>query len=181
MKPSALRPLARLARPPCPTRSPLRPFPTTHPLTSASASAGPSSLPLSRALSTTPPTSRPTASPTSPPAACPSCHAPLPPPSVALCPACAALLPPPPPSASHFALFALAPAFGVDVGLLKRAFLQAQQKVHPDLFSGQGERERWAKGWSGRVNDGYKVLLDPRARGEYLVSRAPPPTAGCPK
>ncbi|KAL8280782.1 hypothetical protein RQP46_006786 [Phenoliferia psychrophenolica] len=53
---------------------------------------------------------------------------------------------------------------------LKSAFLKYQQKVHPDLFSGQGEKETWAKAWSGRVNDAFRVLEGELSRAEYLLS-----------
>lgn len=101
---------------------------------------------------------------------CPSCGASLPVTVAPVCAACSALLPPPPPSTSSFALFGLEPAFDLDQKTLKQAFLRYQQKVHPDLFSGQGEREAWAKGWSGRVNDAFRVLEGELSRGEYLVS-----------
>ncbi|GAA5920195.1 hypothetical protein JCM6882_007693 [Rhodosporidiobolus microsporus] len=103
---------------------------------------------------------------------CPSCGATLPSkPLAPLCPSCSSLLPPPPPSTTYFGLFNLdPPAFEIDAKDLKRAFLQLQQKVHPDMFSGKGEVEGWAKAWSGRVNDAYKVLVHDRERGEYLLS-----------
>lgn len=101
---------------------------------------------------------------------CPSCHAPLPSqPLTPICPSCSALLPPPPPSTTSFTLFNLPQSYALDAAALKRTFLQLQQKVHPDLFSGEGEKESWAKAWSGRVNDAYKVLQGERSRGEYLV------------
>lgn len=105
------------------------------------------------------------------PTTCPACHAPLPLTAhiTPLCPHCSALLPPPPSSTSLFALFNLPPSFPLDLKLLKREFLKYQQKVHPDLFSGQGETEKWAKGWSGRVNDAFRTLEGERTRGEYLV------------
>lgn len=61
-------------------------------------------------------------------------------------------------------------AYELDLKDLKRNFLKFQQKVHPDLFSGQGEKESWAKSWSGKVNDAFKLLENGRSRGEYLVS-----------
>ncbi|GAA5858157.1 hypothetical protein JCM9279_003773 [Rhodotorula babjevae] len=103
-------------------------------------------------------------------ASCPSCSTPIPRTLTPLCPSCASLLPPPPPATTYFALFGLEPAFAVDAGGLKRSFLQLQQKVHPDMFSGKGEVEDWAKAWSGKVNDAYKVILNERERGEYLLS-----------
>lgn len=123
-----------------------------------------------RAFSATPLSHQPTSSVQTQPLVCPSCHAPLPAPSTPLCASCSTLLPPPPPSVTLFELFGLPATFDLDTGALKKRFLGFQQKVHPDMFAGRGEAEGWAKVWSGRVNDGYKLLLDPRARGEYLVS-----------
>lgn len=100
---------------------------------------------------------------------CPKCGTPLPQTLTPVCPKCSSLLPPPPPSATYFALFDLEPTFDIDTKALKRTFLQMQQKVHPDMFSGKGEVEDWAKAWSGRVNDAYKALTNERERGEYLV------------
>ncbi|GAA5835523.1 hypothetical protein JCM11251_002955 [Rhodosporidiobolus azoricus] len=103
--------------------------------------------------------------------ACPNCGATLPSkPLAPLCPSCSSLLPPPPPNTTYFGLFNLDPTFELDAKALKRTFLQLQQKVHPDMFSGKGEVEGWAKAWSGRVNDAYKVLLNDRERAEYILS-----------
>ncbi|GAA6013012.1 hypothetical protein JCM10207_008413 [Rhodosporidiobolus poonsookiae] len=102
--------------------------------------------------------------------ACPQCGAPLPKTLAPLCPSCSQLLPPPPPSSTYFDLFGLDPTYAIDVKALKRTFLQLQQKVHPDMFSGKGDVENWAKAWSGRVNDAYKALSNDRERGEYLLS-----------
>ncbi|CEQ40259.1 SPOSA6832_01856, partial [Sporobolomyces salmonicolor] len=101
---------------------------------------------------------------------CPACHTPLPASLTPVCPSCAALLPPPPPSTTYFDLFALPPSYAIEPKKLKLAFLKMQQKVHPDMFSGQGDKESWAKAWSGRVNDAYKILVNDRERGEYLLS-----------
>ncbi|KPV75427.1 uncharacterized protein RHOBADRAFT_43932 [Rhodotorula graminis WP1] len=105
-----------------------------------------------------------------PGASCPSCQTPTPPTLSPLCPSCSSLLPPPPHATTYFALFGLEPTFALDPATLKRSFLQLQQKVHPDMFSGKGDVEDWAKAWSGKVNDAYKVLLNDRERGEYLLS-----------
>ncbi|GAA6050205.1 hypothetical protein JCM3770_000452 [Rhodotorula araucariae] len=103
-------------------------------------------------------------------ASCPSCGTPIPRTLTPICPSCSNLLPAPPPATTHFALFGLEPAYAIDVRALKRTFLQLQQKVHPDMFSGKGEVEDWAKAWSGKVNDAYKALINERERGEYLLS-----------
>ncbi|ORY92870.1 hypothetical protein BCR35DRAFT_298453 [Leucosporidium creatinivorum] len=101
---------------------------------------------------------------------CPSCHATLPSQITPLCPSCSSLLPPPHPSTTSFSLFNLPQSYALNNSDLKRTFLQLQQKVHPDRFGGQGEQENWAKSWSGRVNEAYKVLGEGRSRGEYLLS-----------
>ncbi|SCZ99324.1 BZ3500_MvSof-1268-A1-R1_Chr3-1g05948 [Microbotryum saponariae] len=101
---------------------------------------------------------------------CPSCQSALPASIVPTCPSCSSIVPPPFDTTS-FQLFNLEPKYEIDLPQLKRTFLTYQQKVHPDLFAGQGDKEAWAKVWSGRVNDEYKTLVDKRRRGEYLVSR----------
>ncbi|KAM0787806.1 hypothetical protein ACM66B_003860 [Microbotryomycetes sp. NB124-2] len=113
---------------------------------------------------------RSTSSSTSRPKTCPACSAQLPDSVTPLCPQCSSLLPPPSSSTSSFELFNVPPQYSIDTSALKRTFLQYQQKVHPDLFSGQGDKEQWARVWSARVNDAYKVLAEGRARGEYLLS-----------
>lgn len=167
--PAALR--AALAHAP-PRPTPLRAaLAVPRPASLASSSRPPPASAQHRLLSSSPPT-RATATSQSiytAGASCPSCGTPIPPTLTPLCPSCASLLPPPPPATTYFALFGLEPTFAVDAGTLKRSFLQLQQKVHPDMYSGKGEVEDWAKAWSGKVNDAYKVLLNERERGEYLV------------
>ncbi|KAK4046215.1 molecular chaperone [Microbotryomycetes sp. JL201] len=101
---------------------------------------------------------------------CPTCKAPLSNAVTPVCSTCSALLPPPPLSTSSFDLFDVPQQYSIDTALLKRRFLQFQQKVHPDLFSGQGDKEQWARVWSAKVNDAYKVLAEGRSRGEYLLT-----------
>ncbi|SGY48794.1 BQ5605_C001g00694 [Microbotryum silenes-dioicae] len=100
---------------------------------------------------------------------CPSCQGALPASIVPICPSCSSIVPPPPSDTTSFQLFNLEPKYEIDLAQLKRTFLTYQQKVHPDLFAGQGDKETWAKVWSGRVNDEYKTLVDKRRRAEYLA------------
>ncbi|KDE07567.1 hypothetical protein MVLG_02236 [Microbotryum lychnidis-dioicae p1A1 Lamole] len=100
---------------------------------------------------------------------CPSCQGALPASIVPICPSCSSIVPPPPSDTTSFQLFNLEPKYEIDLAQLKRTFLTYQQKVHPDLFAGQGDKETWAKVWSGRVNDEYKTLVDKRRRAEYLL------------
>ncbi|GAA6060082.1 hypothetical protein JCM10212_003043 [Sporobolomyces blumeae] len=118
---------------------------------------------------------QPTTTTSSAPLACPACHAAIPARPVSpVCPRCDSLVPPPPRTfadLSHFSLFSIdPPAYRVDLAQLKRRFLQLQQKVHPDRFGGTGDHEQWAKQWSGKVNQAWKVLSNDRERGEYLLS-----------
>lgn len=101
---------------------------------------------------------------------CPSCGAHLPSAIVAVCPGCNSILPPPHPSTSHYDLFGLEPTFAIDQPSLKQSFLKYQQKVHPDMFAGEGEKETWAKLWSRQINDAFRILEKNLSRGEYLVS-----------
>lgn len=126
-----------------------------------------SSFPSSRSSSTS--TSSPTTA-SFQSTHCPSCYVPLPS-LLPLCPSCHALLPPPPPATSYFTLFSFSPTqYALDTKELKNRFRELQQKVHPDLYVGQGQGEEWARKWSREVNEGFKVLEGDRSRGEYLVS-----------
>ncbi|GAA5907754.1 J-type chaperone JAC1 [Sporobolomyces salmoneus] len=127
---------------------------------------------VSRFLSTSRLLSSPLKSSTPSSATCPSCHVPLSPSQLSpLCPSCSTLVPPPPSTTTHYSLFSLpTPSYAIDLKALKREFLKLQQKVHPDRFGGQGEREEWAKLWSSRVNEAWKTLSNERERAEYLLS-----------
>lgn len=127
----------------------------------------------SRPLSTSRNLSSPLKQSTRSSTTCPSCSTPLSPSSLSpLCPSCSSLVPPPPSQTSHYSLFSLPtnpPPYSIDLKTLKRDFLNLQQKVHPDRFGGQGEKEEWAALWSSRVNDAWKTLSNDRERAEYLV------------
>lgn len=103
---------------------------------------------------------------------CPSCKSSLPFKPVPICPSCSNLLPPPSKLISNFNLFNLSPnSYEINLKELKQTFRDLQQKVHPDLFLQEGEEKlNWAKDWSMRVNNGWKILENFRSRGEYLVS-----------
>ena len=45
---------------------------------------------------------------------------------------------------SHFELFGLAPAFGLDREALEKAYREIQSRVHPDRFAHAGDAERRA-------------------------------------
>ena len=71
---------------------------------------------------------------------------------------------------SHFELFGLAPAFGLDKEVLEKAYRDIQSRVHPDRFAHAGDAERRASlQWTTRVNEAYRTLKDPVQRGKHLL------------
>lgn len=62
-----------------------------------------------------------------------------------------------------------ASSFNIDVGALRREFLQLQGAVHPDKFP-QGPDKVRAEALSSRINDAYRTLLDPLSRAQYLLA-----------
>ena len=71
---------------------------------------------------------------------------------------------------SHFELFGLPPAFGLDEGTLEKAYREIQAQVHPDRFAHAGDAERRASlQWTTRVNEAYRTLKDPVQRGRHLL------------
>jgi len=71
---------------------------------------------------------------------------------------------------SHFELFGLPVAFGLDQGALENAYHEIQAQVHPDRFAHAGDAERRASlQWTTRVNEAYRTLKDPVQRGRHLL------------
>src|SRR3954449_12926399 len=71
---------------------------------------------------------------------------------------------------SHFELFGLAPAFGLDKEVLEKAYRDIQSRVHPDRFAHAGDAERRASlQWTTRVNEAYRALKDPVQRAKHLL------------
>jgi molecular chaperone HscB len=71
---------------------------------------------------------------------------------------------------SHFELFGLAPAFGLDKEVLEKAYRDIQSRVHPDRFAHAGDAERRASlQWTTRVNQAYRALKDPVQRGKHIL------------
>lgn len=74
-------------------------------------------------------------------------------------------------SRNHFQLFGLPERFRFDSEVLDRAYQRLQGEVHPDRYATAGETDqRFAQQASARVNEGYRVLKDPVARAQYLLS-----------
>ena len=71
---------------------------------------------------------------------------------------------------SHFELFGLPAAFGLDQEALEKAYREIQAEVHPDRFAHAGDAERRASlQWTTRVNEAYRTLKDPVQRGRHLL------------
>jgi molecular chaperone HscB len=71
----------------------------------------------------------------------------------------------------HFALFGLPRLLVVDPEVLSAAFLRLSRAYHPDGFAvAEPEVRRVAERNSARVNDAARVLRDPVARAEYLLT-----------
>lgn len=72
-------------------------------------------------------------------------------------------------AADDFALFGLPRAYAMDAAELDARWRDLQARVHPDKFAAQGAAaQRVAMQWSVRVNEAYRRLKDPIARGAYL-------------
>src|SRR6185436_14352451 len=71
---------------------------------------------------------------------------------------------------SHFELFGLPPAFGLDKEALEKAYREIQSQVHPDRFAHAGDAERRASlQWTTRVNEAYRALKDPVQRAKHIL------------
>ena len=83
--------------------------------------------------------------------------------------------PPSPPPRTHYDLFPTtlpsgpppSGPFTIDLGALKREFLQLQARAHPDRHSGPDKAR--AEGTSALINEAYKTLQDPLRRAQYLL------------
>jgi molecular chaperone HscB len=68
-----------------------------------------------------------------------------------------------------FKLFGLTPRFALDRAELDRRWRELQAEVHPDRFAADGAAaQRVAMQWAVRVNEAYRRLKTPIARGAYL-------------
>jgi molecular chaperone HscB len=72
-------------------------------------------------------------------------------------------------SDDDFTLFGLPQRFELDRVGLDARWRALQAEVHPDRFAAQGTAaQRVAMQWAVRVNEAYRRLKDPLARGAYL-------------
>ncbi|MSQ71783.1 MAG: Fe-S protein assembly co-chaperone HscB [Betaproteobacteria bacterium] len=74
------------------------------------------------------------------------------------------------PAPDHFELFGLPQQFAVDRAELDECYRELQRTVHPDRYATAGAAERRASmQLATRVNEAYKTLREPLARGRYLL------------
>lgn len=70
----------------------------------------------------------------------------------------------------HFSLFGLPRRFTLDRGDLEQRYRALQAEVHPDRHAHRGEAEqRSAMQSATQVNEAYRTLREPLARGRYLL------------
>ncbi len=73
-------------------------------------------------------------------------------------------------SKNHFELFHLPVAYPIDLPALEQAYREVQREVHPDRFANSsGAEQRLAAQWATQVNEAYRTLKSPLARGRYLL------------
>lgn len=73
-------------------------------------------------------------------------------------------------SKSHFALFGQPVGFDLDIVRLDQTYRDVQREVHPDRFANAPDVEkRIAAQWAMQVNEAYRTLKSPLARGRYLL------------
>lgn len=71
---------------------------------------------------------------------------------------------------NYFDLFALSPAFAIDLKSLDRAYRNIQSRVHPDKFARASLTEqRQAARWAALANEGYQTLKHALPRARYLI------------
>src|ERR1051326_1043453 len=72
---------------------------------------------------------------------------------------------------SHFELFGLPIAFGLDQEALEKAYREIQAQVHPDRFAHAGDAERRASlQWTTRVNEAYRTLKNSVSRASHILA-----------
>jgi molecular chaperone HscB len=71
----------------------------------------------------------------------------------------------------HFTRLGLARAFAIDPAELERNYLMLARGLHPDQFARRTAQDRaLAERLSAELNESYRLLRDPIARAEYLLS-----------
>lgn len=71
----------------------------------------------------------------------------------------------------HFEFFGIPMSFTVDEAAVKRQYLLNSRKYHPDFHTlAEEEAQNQALEMSTRNNEAFKVLADPDARMQYILS-----------
>lgn len=74
-------------------------------------------------------------------------------------------------SSNFFDLFGLPVSFDVDAQALAERYREMQRAVHPDKFANASDAERrLSMQLATRLNEAFRTLKDPLARGRYLLS-----------
>lgn len=73
-------------------------------------------------------------------------------------------------SDNYFTVFALPQTYEVDTSVLHRAYIQLQQRYHPDRFARATDAQKLeAMQRSADANTAYMTLKDPLLRAEYML------------
>jgi len=79
---------------------------------------------------------------------------------------------------NDFVLFGLPERFAIDRADLDARWRRLQASAHPDRFAADGAAaQRLAMQWSVRINEAYRRLREPLARGAYLCELRGAPIA----
>jgi len=102
------------------------------------------------------------------PAKCTHCDKPMTTPLV--CDYCHALFPKVAASSDYFAMLGVPRRFDLDEDELHRKFLALNRHAHPDFHANESpEVQQLSLSIASAVNDAYRTLKDPPARGAYLL------------
>jgi len=70
---------------------------------------------------------------------------------------------------NFFELLGLQPTYDLDTGQLRAQYYRLTWAVHPDRVAGAGEQEHLSLRVAAKINQAFRVLLDPVLRAEYLL------------
>jgi molecular chaperone HscB len=74
-------------------------------------------------------------------------------------------------SSNFFVLFGLPVSFDIDAEALAQRYREMQPAVHPDKFANASDTERrLSVQMAARINEAFRTLKDPLARGRYLLA-----------
>ena len=73
---------------------------------------------------------------------------------------------------NHFELLGLNPIYNIDLTELRRKYLHSSRDIHPDHHGDATADPNLSLRTSARLNEAYRVLVDPLLRAEYLLELA---------